>query len=99
MADYPFESSALLPSLKTDLQITTDAYNDRLVSRLDTAMERITAMGISLKDTPGDQDLVLMYAAWLWRSRAEQAGMGRMLQLALNNRLFGQVAAGGSADG
>ena len=30
-----------------------------------------------------------MYAAWLWRSRVDQAPMGRMLQLGINNRLFG----------
>jgi hypothetical protein len=33
-----------------------------------------------------------MYAAWLWRCRSTQAPMGRMLQQALNNRLFGQTA-------
>ena len=86
---YPFDAQALLPLLKLDLGITADMFDSRLAARINTAMERITAMGITLADTPGDQDLVLMYAAWLWRSRVDQAPMGRMLQLAINNRLFG----------
>lgn len=86
---YPFNAQALLPLLKLDLGISADMFDSRLAARINTAMERITAMGITLADTPGDQDLVLMYAAWLWRSRVDQAPMGRMLQLGINNRLFG----------
>ena len=86
---YPFDAQALLPLLKLDLGITADMFDSRLAARINTAMERIAATGITLADTPGDQDLVLMYAAWLWRSRVDQAPMGRMLQLAINNRLFG----------
>lgn len=89
---YPFTAESLLSPLKTDLGITTDYYNNRLLFRLNTAMDRITAAGVTLENTNGDQDLVLMYAAWLWRSRVSGEGMGRMLQLTLNNRIFGQAA-------
>ena len=89
---YPFTADELLPALKTDLGISAAVYDDRLCSRLDTAMERISAEGVTLADTTGDRDLVLMYAGWLWRCRVEQAPMGRMLRLALNNRVFGQKA-------
>lgn len=88
----PINLVALLPALKTDLGITATAFDERLTARLEAAAERIAGMGITLSDTPADRDLVLMYAAWLWRCRVTQAPMGRMLQLALNNRLFGQTA-------
>lgn len=88
----PIDIETLLPALKTDLGISAGVYDERLSARLAAAVERIGSMGITLSDTPGDRDLVLMYAAWLWRCRVTQAPMGRMLQLALNNRLFGQTA-------
>ena len=82
----------LLPDLKIDLGITSTAFDERLLDRLNVAMERIAAEGATLTDSPGDRDLVLMYAAWLWRCRVTQAPMGRMLRLALNNRTIGQTA-------
>ena len=89
---YPFTAASLLPALKVDLGISATVYDDRLTARLNTAMERISAEGVTLQDTVGDKDLVLMYAAWLWRSRVEQSPMGRMLRVALNNRVFGEAA-------
>ena len=89
---YPFTAASLLPALKVDLGISATVYDDRLTARLNTAMERITAEGVTLQDTVGDKDLVLMYAAWLWRGRVEQTPMGRMLRVALNNRVFGEAA-------
>ena len=84
----------LLRALKIDLGISANVYDDRLTARIRTAQERIESMGITLTGSEGDRDLVLMYAAWLWRSRTTQAPMGRMLQQALNNRLMGQTARG-----
>ena len=89
---YPFTAASLLPALKVDLGISATAYDDRLTARLNTAMERITAEGVTLQDTVGDRDLVLMYAAWLWRGRVEQSPMGRMLRVARNNRVFSEAA-------
>lgn len=85
-------TETLLPKLKIDLGISSDAFNERLTERIDTAIERLTAAGVALTDSHSDEDLVLMYAAWLWRCRVTQAPMGRMLQLALNNRAIGQTA-------
>ena len=90
---YPYTAEQLLPALKTDLGITAEAFDARLKARLDTAMERIEAEGVTLQNTEKDKDLVLMYAAWLWRSRVDQAPMGRMLRLALNNRVIAEKAA------
>lgn len=92
MADCTMNLPAMLPALKIDLGITAEVYDDRLISRMHTAVERITSMGITLTGSEADRDLVLMYAAWLWRERITGDPMGRMLQQALNNRLLGQKA-------
>ena len=88
----PFNTATLLPLLKIDLGITATVFDDRLKNALETAMERIEAEGATLADTSGDRDLVLMYAAWLWRCRVDQAPMGLMLRKSLNNRVIGQKA-------
>lgn len=81
-------TAALLPDLKLDIGLRSDRFDTRLLSRLSTAEEEITAMGIQLRNTSADRDLVVMYAGWLWKSRITGEGKPRMLQLALNNRIF-----------
>ena len=39
-----------------------------------------------------DGQLIIMYAAYLFRKRATDEGMPRMLRWALNNRIFGKKA-------
>ena len=85
---------ALLSPLKIDLGITSTAFDERLTDQLEAALQEITAMGATLTDDARDRNLVLMYAAWRWRCRTTQAPMGRMLQLALNNRVIGEAARG-----
>ena len=81
--------STLLPGLKVDLGIRTDAYNDRLTAYLTFAVRAIHEEGINLQDgDPQDAQLVQMYAGWLWRRRDTGEGMPRMIRYALNNRLF-----------
>lgn len=82
----------LLSGLKIDLGIRAEAYDGRLRDRLQEAQERLTAEGITLEDTTADRDLVIMYAAWLWKNRIDGDPMPRMLVIARNNRLFGQKA-------
>lgn len=84
----------LLKSLRVDLGITSEAFSQRLLSKIRTAQARIEEEGITLEDTEQDRDLVVMYAAYLWRSRTSGEGMPRMLRYALNNRLFSRKAAG-----
>lgn len=86
------DAAILLTALKIDLGITSTAFDDRLNSRIATAQERIAAEGARLTDSEGDQDLVVMYAAWLWRSRATGEKMPDMLRYALNNRVLGEKA-------
>ena len=85
----------MLTMLKTDLGIrSTTAYDTRLDQLLTAAQAAIIGDGASTLDASGplDQQLIVMYAAWLWRRRDEMTGMPRMLRLALNNRVFGMVA-------
>ena len=91
--------STMLAMLKTDLGISAaqTAYNSRLEQLLIAAETAITKEGASDLDAsdPLDQQLIVMYAAWMWRRRDEMTGMPRMLRLALNNRVVGMVGADG----
>lgn len=89
--------STMLTMLKTDLGISTSqAYDTRLTQLLTAAMSAIIGEGASDLDTsdPQDMQLIVMYAAWLWRRRDEMTGMPRMLRLSLNNRVFREAVSG-----
>lgn len=88
----------MLTMLKTDLGIrNTTAYDTRLNQLIGAAIKAIRAEGVKTLDidNPLDQQLVVMYAAWLWRRRDSMDGMPRMLRWALNNRVFSEKAGGG----
>lgn len=85
-----------LSSLKIDLGITTTAYDERLAQYLTGAANEIEREGYSLRDSIDDDNLLVSYAAWLWRRRDTGEGMPRMIRWALNNRLFD---LGGEDDG
>lgn len=86
-------NETILAMLKVNLQIIAgntlqDAYLQNLI---ETAKQMITREGITLTDTIEDGNLVVMYAAYLYRKRADDSPvMPRMLRYALNNRLFSQ---------
>lgn len=84
----------LLSGLRADLSIGSKAFDERLSEKLRTAQARIREEGITLEDTEEDRDLVVMYAAYLWRSRSTGEDMPRMLRYAMNNRLFSRKARG-----
>ena len=84
----------LLSGLRADLRIGSKAFDERLSEKLHTAQARIQEEGITLEDTEEDRDLVVMYAAYLWRSRSTGEEMPRMLRYAMNNRLFSRKARG-----
>lgn len=84
-----------LTILKSDLGIINP--NEEIVFYLGTLLGMaeafITTEGIKLQDTIGDNGLVSMYAAYLYRKRAgDGAPMPRMLRFALNNRLLSEKA-------
>lgn len=85
--------TTMLEMLKIDLGISTTAYDDRLIQYLASAKEYITTEGVTLdSEMVSDMNLVVMYAAWLWRKRDTTEAMPRMLRWNLNNRLFYEKA-------
>jgi len=82
----------MLTMLKTDLGITGSAYDDRLGQLIESAKQMIRTEGITLTESLEDQQLIVSYAAWLWRRRDSGVGMPRMLRWLLNNRLFAEKA-------
>ena len=81
----------MLDMLRTDLGITTNKYDVRLYKLIESAQKMIETEGITIDDTdPPDQQLVVSYAAWMWRRRDTMEGMPRMLRWQLNNRLMSQ---------
>ena len=90
--------STMLTMLKTDLGIrSTTAYDVRLNQLLTAAQSAIIKEGASTLDAsdPLDQQLIVMYAAWLWRKKDDMPGMPRMLRVELNNRVFSETAGDG----
>lgn len=63
---------------------------------IDTAIELIAREGVTLTEpyTSEDANLIVMYASYLYRKRATDEPMPRMLRWALNNRIFGRNADG-----
>lgn len=83
-----------LELLKLDLQLLTTAYDGYLMQLLSAARLLIDREGITLTSSSEDTQLVVMYAAYLYRKRnADSTGMPRMLRWALNNRLMSEKAA------
>lgn len=81
----------MIDMLRTDLGITTNKYDVRLMQYLETAEKMIRTEGININDTDAqDKQLVVSYAAWMWRKRDNMEGMPRMLRYQLNNRLISQ---------
>lgn len=81
----------MLTMLKVDLGITSTVYDLRLTQYLASAQTEILREGAVLDlDQVDDMQLVVMYAAWMWRRRDGMDGMPRMLRYALNNKVFAE---------
>lgn len=91
----------ILDMVKLNLQIAGSAFDEYIEDLIIPAAEaEIAREGITLDLSDiGDCNLLVMYAAYLYRKRAEStvnnnmtwvAGMPRMLRYAMNNRLFAQ---------
>ena len=84
-------TETMLQMLKIDLGITTNLYDERLQQYLQTARAEIEREGVSLSpsDSVPDANLIVQYAAWMWRKRDTGEGIPRMIRWQINNRLFG----------
>lgn len=71
--------------------ITRTAQLQQLLS---VAQQFIAREGVTLSVpyTAEDAQLIVMYAAYLFRKRATEEPMPRMLRWALNNRIFSEKA-------
>lgn len=85
----------LLSMLKIDLGFKTTGYDERLNQLLTVAEKEIIREGAETLDKTDldDAQLIVMYAAWLWRKRDTQDGMPRMVRYAINNRVFSEKMA------
>lgn len=88
----------MLMLVKLNLSLTTSGYDNYLGGLIEAAQGMIAREGITLTDSAEDSQLVVMYASYLFRKRAEDnPSMPRMLRYALNNRLFAQKIGGGAS--
>ncbi len=84
----------LLIMLKSNLELVNSLHDEYLTQLLLAARQMINREGITLSDSVEDGNLIVMYAAYLYRKRADDSPvMPRMLRYALNNRLFSQKVA------
>ena len=85
------DNDTMLAAVKVDLGITTTAYDARLGQYLDAARSAIEREGIVIDNMSiDDGNMIVMYAAHLWRKRDTGEGMPKMLRWMMNNRLFSQ---------
>ena len=82
----------ILAMLKSNLSTMTTAQDNYLGFLIESSKKNIAEMGITLDlNESDDVNLVVMYAAYLFRKRAEDNPvMPRMLQFAIHNRLFSE---------
>jgi len=84
--------------LKTDLGFLNDppdSVASYMMSLLESARTALERDGVTVDDGDyADEELVAMYAAWLYRKRDSGSGKPRMLREALNDRkVFGKVGS------
>lgn len=85
--------TSLVTMLKIDLGISTTVYDERLGQYLDSAKAEIEREGITFPSTltVDDMQLIVLYAAWMWRKRdGSSTSMPRMLRYMLNNKVVSQ---------
>lgn len=90
-------AAELLTMTKLNLEIpaANTLFDDYINNLIVAAEQMISREGIVLTESIEDGNLVVMYAAYLYRKRAEDSPqMPRMLRYALNNRLFSQKVGG-----
>lgn len=88
----------MLVMLKTDLAISSTAYDERLGQYLASAKAEIIREGYTFPETltVADMQMIVRYAAWRWGQRKDALGnpgaMPRDIRWALNNAIFSQKA-------
>lgn len=85
----------ILDMVKLDLIIplSETVYDARLLQYIESAQAELERRGIVLTESVSDQNLVAVYAAWMWRNRHKGDGEPRMIKWMVNNRLMRQKGA------
>lgn len=91
----------LLMLLQADLNILSPDVT-RLVQLdhlIEVSLQLISREGVTLQEpySAEDAQLIIMYASYLFRKRATDEPMPRMLRWALNNRIFSEKARAADA--
>jgi hypothetical protein len=88
--------------IKTDLRLSTDAYDARLGQFLESAKAEITREGYTFPETltVEEMQIVCLKAEIAWKSARGEitTDMQRMLRYKLNNLVFSQKMGGDSGD-
>lgn len=91
----------LLTLLQADLNLLSpDATRlAQLEHLIQVSLQLISREGVTLQEpySAEDSQLVIMYASYLFRKRATDESMPRMLRWALNNRIFSEKARAADA--
>jgi len=98
----PTPSNTMLSMIKTDLRLSTDAYDARLGQFLESAKAEITREGYTFPETltVEEMQIVCLKAEIAWKSARGEitTDMQRMLRYKLNNLIFSQKMGGDSGD-
>ena len=95
-------ATSTLQRLKLSIPITSTAYDDVLTGYIERATAALQAANTGIDasaPTSDDEELIVMYAAWLWRSNKQpDLPMPPALRLAINDRKVSAIT-GGVGDG
>ena len=95
-------ATSMLQRLKLSIPITSTAYDDVLTGYIQRATAALQAANTGIDaGTPSqdDEEMIVMYAAWLWRSNKQpDLPMPPALRLAINDRKVSAIT-GGVGDG
>lgn len=98
----PTPSNTMLSMIKTDLRLSTDAYDARLGQFLESAKAEIIREGYTFPETltVEEMQVVCLKAEIAWKSARGEitTDMQRMLRYKLNNLIFSQKMGGDSSD-
>lgn len=85
-----------LVQVNLDFVAVDASRENQLRFLIDTAVELIAREGLTLTEPYSMEDgsLIVMYACYLFRKRATDEPMPRMLRWALNNRIIGRKEDG-----
>lgn len=90
-----------LSLFKLDLGITHNLRDTLFTNLIKNSEMELTKMGVGFSSTSStveDMQLIVDYAAWLYRKRQEDIGLSRNLRFRINNRVIQKAGASTDAE-